>query len=281
VERVSWRLQIRHTSGYRYKSPVSSSYNEARITPLSTDRQLTIESRVEIDPRARLYRYWDYWGTLVHAFDLHQPHSELVVTATSVVETEAEAVAPAAVGWDELGEGSADLMDFLLPTAQVPLIFGLPAGLPDLRSCADPASAAQQAGEWVRATMSYEKGTTMVSTSAAEALTARRGVCQDFVHVFLALTRPLGIPARYVSGYLHPAPHPDIGTVHRGESHAWAEVWLGDWVPIDPTNGEVPGLRHVLVARGRDYRDVAPLRGVYSGGAAHALDVEVELTRVA
>jgi len=278
---VSWRLRIRHTSGYRYQSPVRSSYNEARLTPLTTERQLTIESRVEVDPRARMYRYWDYWGTLVHAFDLHRPHSELVVTATSVVETEAKVVAPAAVGWDELGEGSAELTDFLLPTAHVPLILDPPAGLPDLRSCVDPASAAQEAVEWLRATMSYEKGTTSVSTSATEALAARGGVCQDFVHVFLALTRPLGIPARYVSGYLHPALHPDIGTVDRGESHAWAEVWIGEWVPIDPTNGQVPGLRHVSVARGRDYRDVAPLRGIYSGGAAHALDVEVELTRVA
>jgi transglutaminase-like putative cysteine protease len=118
-----------------------------------------------------------------------------------------------------------------------------------------------------------------VSTSAAEALAARRGVCQDFAHVFLARVRALGIPARYVSGYLHSAQDPTIGGTEKGESHAWAEAWMGDWVPVDPTSGEIPGLRHVLVARGRDYRDVAPLRGIYSGGAAHALDVEVELTR--
>jgi transglutaminase-like putative cysteine protease len=93
--------------------------------------------------------------------------------------------------------------------------------------------------------------------------------------------RSLDVPARYVSGYLHPAHEPALGIPVKGQSHAWAEVWDGDWIAFDPTNGDLPGLRHVSVARGRDYRDVSPLRGIYSGGAAHALDVEVELTRIA
>lgn len=277
---MSGRLRICHTSGYRYRSPVSSSYNEARITPLTTESQLTIESRIDIDPGARSYRYWDYWGTLVHAFDLHQPHTELIVTGTSVVET-AEAVAStAALSWEELDDRAAELTELLMPTKRVPRITNASVGPGDLRSCSAPARAVHEVADWVRATMSYEPGTTIVSTSAAEALAARRGVCQDFVHVFLALTRALGIPARYVSGYLHPARHPDIGMTEKGESHAWAEVWVGEWIPIDPTNGQPPGPHHVLVARGRDYLDVAPLRGIYSGGAAHALDVEVQITRM-
>lgn len=278
---MSWRLSIRHTSGYRYQSPVSSSYNEARITPVTTARQLTIESRIDIEPGAHPYRYWDYWGTLVHAFDLHHSHRELIVTGTSVVETSEPALPPPTISWEELDSRSSDLIEFLTPTKYVPATADLVADVGDLRSCPDPARAVREASDWVRATMRYEPGTTMVSTSAAEALAARRGVCQDFVHVLLALTRATGIPSRYVSGYLHPAGHPDVGTTDKGQSHAWAEVWLGEWMPVDPTNGDVPGLRHVLVAQGRDYRDVAPLRGVYSGGAAHALEVEVELTRVA
>ncbi|MDQ2754893.1 MAG: transglutaminase family protein, partial [Actinomycetota bacterium] len=98
--------------------------------------------------------------------------------------------------------------------------------------------------------------------------------------VFLGLTRTLGILGRYVSGYSHPARDPALGEGVKGQSDAWAEVWVGDWVAFDPTNGKPPGLRHVQVGRGRDYRDVSPLRGIYSGAAAHALDVEVTLTRV-
>jgi len=276
---VTWRLKICHRSGYRYQSAVSSSYNEARITPLTTPAQLTIESRVDIDPRVRSYKYWDYWGTLVHAFDLHQDHTELIVTGTSVVETTEGAVLPTPMGWDELDENSSDLVEYLMPTSYVPVDTDSAVFAADLRSCADPAEAVAEASAWVRSTMTYEPGATKVSTSAAEALATRRGVCQDFAHVFLARVRASGIPARYVSGYLHSARDPIIGTTEKGESHAWAEAWIGDWVPVDPTSGEAPGLRHVLVARGRDYRDVAPLRGIYSGGAAHALDVEVELTR--
>jgi transglutaminase-like putative cysteine protease len=277
---MTWRLKIRHVSGYRYQTVVSASYNEARITPLTTDTQLTVESRVDIHPLTRSYRYWDYWGTLVHAFDLHVPHTELVVSGSSVVETATATGAVIEVGWDQLGHASGDFVEYLMPTVYVPLGPELATIAEELRSEAGPADTAHRLSQWVRSAMSYEPGTTKVSTSAVEALNARRGVCQDFAHVFLGLARSLGIPARYVSGYLHPDRHALIGTAAQGQSHAWAEVWAGEWTPVDPTNGEVPGLRHVIVARGRDYRDVAPLKGIYSGGAAHALDVEVELTRI-
>lgn len=277
---MTWRFLIRHVSGYRYQTPVSASYNEARITPLTTLSQTTIESRFELDPGATPYRYWDYWGTQVHAFDIHTSHTELLVTGTSVVETNEAEVLAAPSDWAALAEAGDELVEFVAPTAYVPLPPELATVAAAVRSADGPVATAHQAAEWVRTVMNYQPGSTVVSTSAVEALAAREGVCQDFAHVFLGVVRSLGIPARYVSGYLHPAREPAIGQPVKGQSHAWAEFWAGGWIPIDPTNGETPGLRHVIVGRGRDYRDVAPLRGVYSGGVAHALDVEVELTRV-
>ena len=110
--------------------------------------------------------------------------------------------------------------------------------------------------------MEYETGTTSVSTTAVEVLRAGRGVCQDFAHLGIAVLRAAGIPARYASGYLYPDElGGEVGETHRGESHAWLEAWLGDWHPLDPTSGSAVAERHVLVARGRDYADVAPLEG--------------------
>lgn len=278
---MTWRLRIEHVSGYRYKTPVQASYNEARITPLTTMTQTTIDSRVDIAPASRPYRYWDYWGTLVHAFDIHVPHVELVVTGSSTVETKPAPPLPTGVGWDNLEGDASERWEFLTPTDYVPLSEDLAGIANEFRSCAQPVDAAVAASAWVRDAMAYVPGTTGVSTSAEEALATRQGVCQDFVHVFAGIMRSLGVPTRYVSGYLHPAKEPALGVAVKGQSHAWAEVWVGEWTAVDPTNGLPPGQRHVSVARGRDYRDVSPLKGIYSGGAAHALEVEVELTRIA
>jgi len=106
-------------------------------------------------------------------------------------------------------------------------------------------------------------------------------VCQDFTHLTLAVLRGMGIPARYVSGYLHPSKAAEVGTVSTGESHAWVEAWTGDWWGFDPTHLGPVGERHVVVGRGRDYADVSPLKGVYHGAPAEALTVSVEITRLA
>jgi transglutaminase-like putative cysteine protease len=279
---MAWRIAITHTTGYRYRREVTSSYNEARITPISSDRQLVLESSVAVSPSAVAFRYWDYWGTLVHAFDIHVPHTELSVTGTSVVETSGPPDPPDEVAsWADLArpEVRDRFAELLAPTTHVPLDDDVRAAAAPFLRESSPAAACEAAVEWVKGSLTYQKGTTTVSTPAPDVLRQGSGVCQDFAHVALALLRAAGIPARYVSGYLHPGKNADVGATTVGESHAWIEAWTGDWQAFDPTDGVVAE-RHVVVGRARDYADLSPLHGIYHGGPAEALGVSVELTRL-
>ncbi len=280
---MSWRIRIVHTTGYRYSSPVTRSYNEVRLTPRSDGRQNLMVNRIETSPPTRAYRYNDYWGTTVTAFDLHAPHTELKVVSSSVVET-AEGAQPArGASWADLrGEAVRDrYTETLGPTAYTPRDRELAGVAARLRRGAEPADAVRAACEWVHAQLRYHPGTTGVHTTAVEALRAGEGVCQDYAHLTLVLLRAMGVPARYVSGYLHTTPDAALRETVRGESHAWIEAWTGGWWGFDPTNAIPIGPRHVWVAVGRDYADVAPLKGIYSGGESSALDVTVEVTRLA
>jgi transglutaminase-like putative cysteine protease len=146
---------------------------------------------------------------------------------------------------------------------------------------ADPAEAATEIAARVRAQVSYMAGATGVRTNAQEAWDQGQGVCQDMAHVTVALLREAGLPARYVSGYLHADPNAEPGQTLVGESHAWVEYWAGAWLPLDPTSGAAVRERHVVVARGRDYLDIPPLKGIYHGAPTSALEVTVEVTRLA
>lgn len=279
------RMSIRHVTEYQYPTPVAASYNEARLTPQTTLTQTTVEARVAVEPAAHIARYWDYWGTLVHAFDVLVPHTEMVLTGTSVVEqgTPVEPPAPD-VGWDVVESDAVkdEHCEFLAASTWVPQDADLDqVGLTIRAAAESPREAVHAATEWVRGQLDYQPGATTVSTSAVEAWRNGSGVCQDFVHLSLAVLRAAGVPARYVSGYLHPHREPEVGKPARGESHAWVEAWVGDWLGLDPTNLLEIAERHVLVARGRDYGDVPPVKGIYSGGASQESSVTVELTRLA
>lgn len=280
---MTWRMRVRHTTGYRYDSEVTASYNEARLMPQTGPAQLTLESTVVTSPRARQQRYRDYWGTQVVSFDVHAPHTELEVVATSVVETADALAPPEAAGWDLLRSDAVRdrHVELLVPSARALPDAALLAVAQDVKA-GRPYETMMEAVERVHDHVAYRPGTTGVSTSAVEAWQLGAGVCQDIAHVSLAVLRALGIPARYVSGYLHPGgPDALVGETVRGESHAWVEVWLGRWWGFDPTNAVPAGERHVVVARGRDYSDVPPLKGVYSGGGSQSLGVVVEVTRLA
>jgi transglutaminase-like putative cysteine protease len=146
---------------------------------------------------------------------------------------------------------------------------------------AGPREAGQLVCRFVHEQMEYLTGSTNVKTNAMQAWTSGKGVCQDISHVSVGLLRALGLPARYVSGYLHPRPSAQIGQAVTGESHAWVEWWDGFWSGYDPTNVVEIGTRHVTLARGRDYTDVPPLKGIFSGPRSEGSKVTVEVTRLA
>ncbi len=279
--RVS-RLRIVHTTAIDYDGPVRTSYNEVRMTPVTVPGQTALEARIEVTPRAAVFGYQDYWGTHVLAFDTQLAHTRLEVVSTSLVEVERPAVAPAgAFGWDGLGAPSVrdTHAEWLAPRPAARLGEELLADSRQVAADLPPHEAGLAVSSWVFENVRYVPGVTGVHTSAQEAWDEGRGVCQDFVHIALGALRGLGIPARYVSGYLHPDAAAPVGQTVTGQSHAWLEWWVGEWFAYDPTNRRPAGLDHVVVARGRDYGDVSPFRGVISGGAGSRMGVVVELTR--
>ncbi|WP_199584714.1 transglutaminase family protein [Blastococcus sp. TF02A-30] len=278
-----WRLQVVHRTRFSYSGPVRSSYNEARLTPESSTRQTTLRSRVEIEPAASAYAYRDYWGSTVTAFDLHTPHAELVVTGTSIVEAGPDLLNHDRLGWAALGsrEVRDQFGELLAPTALTAVDEDVVAAVRDFVGGAHPHEAGPLVCRFVRDSMEYLSGSTNVKTNAMQAWRSGKGVCQDISHVTVGLLRALGLPARYVSGYLHPKPDAAIGAAVTGESHAWVEWWDGGWNGFDPTNSVEIGTRHVTLGRGRDYGDVPPFKGLFSGPSSEGHAVTVEVTRLA
>ncbi|MCI4675240.1 transglutaminase family protein [Candidatus Mycolicibacterium alkanivorans] len=278
-----WRMRVVHATGYAYKSPVTASYNEARLTPRSDSRQNVILNRVETVPATRNYRYVDYWGTAVTAFDLHAPHAELEVTSSSVVETDRSESPSTTVSWAELAsEAVRDRFDEVLtPTHYTPASRRLERVGTRIARENDPRDAVFAAARWAHRELNYVPGTTGVHSSGLDALREGKGVCQDFAHLTLIMLRGMGIPARYVSGYLHPNRDAVVGDTVDGQSHAWIQAWTGSWWHYDPTNDSEINEQYISVGVGRDYADVSPLKGIYSGEGSTDLDVVVEITRLA
>ena len=280
---MTWRLRVEHRSGYAYAAPVVASYNEARMSPTTDLHQVTVLAEVKVQPAPESpLRYWDYWGTQVTAFDIHRAHDQLEITSDCVVETEAPVALPDAAGRTRLDDsGVRDrLHEFLASTAYTPADRGLVAQARELARALDPVEATLEICRWVHHALRYEQGVTAVHTNAVDALAAGSGVCQDYAHLALVLLRAADIPARYVSGYFHPVSDAARGATVVGQSHAWIEAYVGSWWGYDPTNDLPIGEQHVIVGRGRDYADVPPLRGVFSGGASSALGVDVAITRL-
>ncbi len=276
------RLRIVHRTGYRYEAPVAASYNEARMTPLTTPTQTVLEARTEVTPVTWSLTYWDYWGTQVSAFEMLAPHRELTVVSTSTVETSAPDGLVLDAGWDALrDEAVRDArVEWLVQTPRTTPVPEVAALAEEAAAGLGPDAAARAVCERLRAVVEYRPGVTGVHSDAAEVWSARSGVCQDFAHLSVGALRHLGIPARYVSGYLHPHPEAGVGETVEGESHAWVEWWAGGWRAFDPTSVREVGVDHVLVARGRDYADVPPLKGIFAGPASSSLFVSVEVTRL-
>ncbi len=284
------RVTIRHTTMFRYPKPARASFNELRLTPRNDEGQNLISFALTLDPRARTTTYRDHFGTLVHAFNVNAPHDQLTITGESRVVTYPRARLPTD---GDTGAGDlAQLEDPELRDEQAEWLHASP-----LSSGGEPLSTFSQhvrqvvapesvlalvrgIAHEVRARFTYVSGTSYVSSTVDDLLERGTGVCQDFAHLMIATLRDLGVPARYVSGYFyagHGDPEPD--TPLEVESHAWVEAYVPGlgWVAYDPTNDCPADERHVTVAVGRDYTDVAPVRGTLVGGGGQKLAVAVTM----
>src|SRR5574337_1492 len=282
-QRLMWRIRTVHTTGYAYTAPVTVSYNEVRLSPRSDPRQTVVVNRVETLPATRSYRYLDYWGSVVTAFDLHVPHTKLEVTSYSVVETKRPEPPAVRATWADLtAESVTDRFGEVLdPTGYTPASKRVAAVGRRIAKYHQPADAVVAAAQWVRSELTYIPGGTDVHSSGLDALREGSGVCQDFAHLCLIVLRSMGIPGRYAWGYLHPKPDAAVGDTVVGQTHAWIQAWTGSWWSYDPTNDSEINEQYVSVVVGRDYADVPPLKGIYSGDGAVALTATVEITRLA
>jgi transglutaminase-like putative cysteine protease len=285
------RYRLVHTTDFVYDGPVSESYNEVRLRPLHDERQSCLSFRLTTSPSSRGTAYRDAYGNWVHQFNVLTEHHRLRVEAESVVLAHEASDAPAdAATLAEFDSRSHQMdeehFDFMAPTAYVPHLVHLKDLIETAETSCDGTVAgfAQTASDLIHQRFQYVKGATHVHSSIEDSLSLGAGVCQDFAHLLLGVMRMRGIPGRYVSGYLVPgstaSPEAKQEDVIGGQaSHAWMEVLLPNsgWTGFDPTLGNPVGLRHVRVAYGRDYGDVAPVRGVYKGHAGQSLSVDVRV----
>ena len=282
-------LEVRHVTQYHYAEPVRESVMEVWMQPQKGARQRLISFELELDPPAQLFSYADAYGNAVYHFDVPQPHSRLNITARSAVETQAPPPLPDQLDmgeWDRLKSDfvRGENFDFLRHhgfAVETPALHDFVAelGLEQLRA-RDPLTAVRELSEGIYGAFAYEPGVTDAESPIDVSLGLRKGVCQDFSHVMIAICRAWGIPARYVSGYLFT----DRKGGDRSDpdaTHAWVEVFLPSvrWIGLDPTNNVIAGERHIAAAVGRDYNDVPPSRGVYKGEAESQLAVGVSVRR--
>jgi transglutaminase-like putative cysteine protease len=279
---------IRHLTRYRYSSPVWQSMLEVRMQPRSENRQRCFTFRLSVNPRARIFSYVDYLGNQVHHFDLPSRHRELTIVADSLVNIDPTEAWPASVSreaWDELAVtiDREDHWPMLMPSCYArtsPPLEDLARELGvDGRGGRDPLTLLRDINSGIYRTFEYGKETTAVNSPIEHSLGSRKGVCQDFAHIMIALARNLRIPCRYVSGYLHHAiEHQDRSS--EGATHAWVEALIPPlgWVGFDPTNDLLAGGRHIRTAIGRDYADVPPTVGTMKGRAETELQVRVRVS---
>lgn len=275
------RFSISHRTEYLYPDSVSSSYNEVRMIPRQTESQRVLTSSISITPFAPVYQYDDYFGTKVAAFDLQGSHESLVISANSIVEVERISSSAGRLTRLELSEdGVRDMFfEYLTETPLTSISQEIRPAAEAITSGLDPEEAIFACVSWINERMEFEGGVTRANTTAIEALEIGKGVCQDFSHLCLAMLRSVGIPSRYVSGYLFPLSESERGLFAEGQSHAWVEAWIGGWRGFDPANGLLElDDRYITVGKGRDYLDVAPLLGIYTGTVSAPPKVSVAMS---
>lgn len=284
---------IRHKTRYSYSQSVSLSYHLCHLSPRNTTHQICEESTVLIypEPTTRNQTH-DYFGNDSLYFAVHEPHWTLEVESITRVNVQP---IPEIDPWKTLPWNEARLLSlnpktgqeisqFVFPSPHIPIlpeiedyaIESFPEGRPLLEGARDLTSR-------IHEDFKFDPTATTVSTPIRDILRNRRGVCQDFAHLEVACLRSLGLAARYVSGYLETTPPPGWQKLIGADaSHAWVSLYCPghDWIDLDPTNNLIPSDRHIILAWGRDYSDVSPLRGVTFGGGDHSLAVSVNVEQV-
>lgn len=294
VKEATQRYRISHETTYLYSSIVTSGHHFAHLSPRNTEYQKVLSHALEIQPQpAETSNIVDYFGNNSMRFLITRQHDKLTVTANSIIDVadknfpESQLKLP----WETALSRSLytvepnDVAEMRLPSAHVDCLsqtreyaerFFTP-GRPWLEAVLDLT-------RHIREEFAYDTQATTISTPVAEVFANKRGVCQDFTHLMLSCLRSLKLPARYVSGYILNEPPPGVEKlVGSDASHAWIESWLPGtgWVGFDPTNGKLADIEFIIVAWGRDFMDVTPLRGVVLGGGEHKLEVRVTVMPLA
>jgi transglutaminase-like putative cysteine protease len=285
--------RVRHKTTYDYEDPVSVSHHLVRLTPRTFPGQVCRGTQISILPAPPIRAtHSDYFGNTQTFFTLQEPHDCLIVEATSELEVHS-IERPDFSGsrpWEMVveslpsdhSEDGLDAYQFVFGSQRVTASRELadyareafPAGRPLLEATRDLMRT-------IHRDFKFDTTATEVTTPVQAFFKKRRGVCQDFAHLQIACMRSLGLPARYISGYLRTLPPPGRPRVVGADaSHAWCSAWSpgAGWVDFDPTNNCVPTDGHITVAWGRDYSDVSPIHGVLLGGAKHTLEVGVDVT---
>ena len=278
--------EIHHVSRYLYDSPVRRCVMSLCMKPRGDSGQRLLSFELSSAPRASLNAEIDNFGNTKHVLNIHREHGSIEITARSTVERAPAASLPHSLGpdaWDEMlsWKGSFNHWDFTHPSAFARPSPALAAFIDrlDIRPGGDPLSSLAHLSDTLHRGFEYVPGSTSAVSPIEHILESGRGVCQDYAHVMIAIARSWGAPARYVSGYVQVKP----GRQDQGAAtHAWVECLLPGlgWTGFDPTNQSLPAERHVRVAIGRDYHDVAPTRGVLLGGGDSSLEVEVQMRPV-
>ena len=288
-------FHIEHTTEYAYSAPATESFSELRLRPRDSLRQTVSRHSTHIQPSVLVESYVDYFGNYVETISVPFRHTKLAVTSICDVITHRHA--DALSGLDlTLSESRQlysrkrrELYDFLRPSYFAPFtpeLYKMASEL--LRPTDSFVHAVLGLNTYIYENFKYQPGVTDARTSVPEFLKKKKGVCQDFAHLMICLCRNVGIPARYVSGYIeselipynHEAP-PDPALIGAAASHAWVEVYAPNhfWVGLDPTNNMLEGERHVQIGIGRDYHDVPPLQGIFQGRRQQSLSVQVRVMR--
>ncbi|WP_317932450.1 transglutaminase family protein [Halioxenophilus sp. WMMB6] len=290
--------RIRHITRYQYVSPVSLAYNSACLLPRNTEYQTCLDHHLSISPKASvLAKRKDYFGNNTYNFCLEESHRELKVDIQSTVRTADVRLIDMDLDIGNTWEESLRLLheardETTLRAREFALDSSVIRANSELADYARPSftqgrpllSAVRDLTHRIYTDFAYDPGFTTVSTPLADVLKHRRGVCQDFAHLAIGCLRSLGFACRYISGYLETLPPPgQEKLVGSDASHAWFSVYSPQegWFEFDPTNDNMPSQQHITTAWGRDYNDVAPLKGViFEGGGAQTLSVSVDVQRL-